>query len=387
MVKLGRFGLLGAMVLLGCSEGPEAWGGQILEVDGVLRVQNPSAPLVGPGEISASLLWSSTGPVEGDYWEAPNWVHADDDGVFVVDRQASKIHRLTLDGQTRVALGEPGAGPGQYRRIVDAVPTRAGLFVVDGGNGRVEVLSADGEILASSLLGQIVFTVVPLGDDAIAVSGMLGRDPRWQRIDAAGNLGDLEFPDFVDPDTTETTPSRASAWGQRPVRLRFASPQIQVFSAAGTLEKVIDVPLTVEEATDEEIEALVAEVTSTLAEDGLPSGVIQQQADQVRSRPRAKFRFRDVRFDAGSGLAAIWEQNPEDFGSGSASIHLLSPDGIYLGVLEFDRAWSAFDLRNGVLYALSRDLTTDLVTLQAFSVSIPSRVLERSRGLASGAAK
>jgi hypothetical protein len=110
--------------------------------------------------------------------------------------------------------------------------------------------------------------------------------------------------------------------------------------------------------------------------------VIQQQADQLRSRPRAKLRFRDLRFDGTSGLAAIWEQNPEDFGSGNASLHLLSTAGIYLGALEFHRAWSAFDLKNGVLYTLSRDPDTDLVTLEAFSLSVPGEVLERADRLA-----
>jgi len=383
MVNLSRISLLAAVVLLGCAEDREDWGGRVVEVEGVLRVENPSNPLADPETISADMLWSSTGPAEGDIWEAPNWVHADDGFVYVVDRLASKIHRFSLDGERSAALGEPGEGPGQYRRIIDAVPTGAGLFVVDGGNGRVEVLDSTGEILASSLLGQIVFSVVALGEGAIAVSGMLGRERQWQRIDAAGNRDQLNFPEFLDPDASEETPSRASTWRGRPVRLRFTSPQIQFFSAAGELEKVIDVPLPPEEATDEEIEALVSEMASVLSNDGLPSGVIQQQADQIRSRPRAKYRFRDIRFDASSGLVAIWEQNPEDFGSGSASLHLLSIDGIYLAVLDFGRAWSAFDLKNGVVYALSRDPDTDLVTLEAFSISVPKDLLEQAGELVS----
>lgn len=384
MVNLGRFGLLSMVVLVGCSESDERWGGQITETDGVLRVQNPSVPLAGPGAITARPLWRSSGPLDTDYWEAPNWVHADDEFVYVVDRQASKVHRLSLEGKPRSPLGEPGEGPGQYRRLVDAVPTEAGLFVVDGGNGRVEVLSPDGEIQASTLLGQVVFSVVPLGGDAIAVSGVTGREPAWQRIQADGTREAMEFPEFIDPDTGEPAPSRASTWANRPVRLRFTSPQIQIFSPTGELEKVIDLPLPEVEATDEEVEALVSEMARTLAEDGLPSGVIQQQADYLRTRSRAKFRFRDLRFDPSSELLTIWEQNPEDFGSGNASLHVLSLEGIYLGVLEFDLGWSAFDLKRGVLYALSRNPVTDLVTLQAYSISVPEDVLERAHDLYSG---
>ena len=385
MVNLSRISLLATVVLLGCGEDREDWGGRVFEDEGVLRVENPSTPLTDPGDISAELLWSSTGPAEGDIWEAPNWVHAGDVFVYVVDRLASKIHRLSLDGEPRAALGEHGEGPGQYRRIIDAIPTGAGLFVVDGGNGRVEILDPTGEILGSSLLGQVVFSAVPLGEAAIAVSGMLGRERKWQRIDAAGNREPMDFPEFWDPEAAEGTPSRASTWRGRPVRLRFNSPQIQFFSATGDLEKVIDVPLPPEEATDEEIEALVNEMASVLSNDGLPSSVIRQQAEQIRSRPRAKSRFRDIRFDASSGLAAIWEQNPEDFGSGDAALHLLSLDGIYLAVLNFDRAWSAFDLKSGVVYALSRDPVTDLVTLEAFSIFLPDDIFDRAGNLVSSA--
>ena len=375
MVNLGRACLLILPVLFGCQEDHEDWGGRMLKLDGVLRVENPSNPLADPGAISAELIWSSTGPAVGDIWEAPNWIHAGDRFLFVVDRLASKIHRFSLNGEPRESLGGAGEGPGQYRRIIDAIPTRAGLFVVDGGNGRVEVLDSAGEIIGSSLLGQVVFSAVPLGDSAIAVSGLLGREQQWQRIDAAGLREPFDFPEFHDPNAAEDTPSRAGSWKGQLIRLRFTSPQIQLFSFAGVLEKVIDVPLPHEEATDEEVEALVNEMASVLSEDGLSSGVIQQQAEQIRSRPRVKYRFRDVRFDDSSRLAAIWEQNPEDFGSGNASLHLLSLEGIYLGAVEFDRGWSSFDLRNGILYALSRDPITDLVTLEAFSISLPGDLL------------
>jgi hypothetical protein len=383
MARLGRLGLMAIPLLVGCSGSGEEWGGRIAEVDGVLRVENPTAPLIGSEEITVDLLWRSSGPIEGDFWEAPNKVHADESFVYIVDRQASKIHRLSLEGELRPSLGGPGGGPGQYGRIIDAVPTRQGLIVIDGGNGRVEVLSPEGEITASSRLGQVVLTVAPLGEDAVAVWGMLGREERWRRVDAEAYLEDLIFPEFIEADTAEAPPSRAGTWRGFPARLRFTAPQIQVFSPSGELKEVIDVPLEVQEATDGEIEAMVSEITSFLAEDGVSSDIIQEQANRIRSRPRAKSRFRDFRFDSRSGLAVIWEQNPEDFGSGPASLHLLSTGGIYLGVLRFDRAWSAFDLRDGVLYVLARDPATDLATLEAHSIGVPSGILERASELAS----
>ncbi len=383
MVKLSRFGIVVAVAVAGCTGTPEEWGGRVFVSDGVLRVENPIVPLAEPGAVEATLLWSSTGPEKGDFWEAPNRIHASDDFVYVVDRRASKIHRVTPNGELESSLGEPGGGPGQYRSIIDAVPTSSGLFVVDRRNARVEILDSTGGIVASARLDQPIIQVVPVAGDAIAVTAVPGGESGWQRIDASGAVESYTFPGFVDPDTVGVPDSRAGAWNGRPVRLRFTSPQIQIYSrAGGELEKVIDLPLPPEEATDEEIEAMVSEITSFLAEDGVSSAVIEDQARRIRSRPRTKYLYRDLQFDAPSGLMAIWEQNPEDFGSGNASLHLLSIDGIYLASLAFDRAWADFDLRHGVLYALSQDPLTHLVTLEAFSISVPDAVMERAAELA-----
>ncbi len=65
--------------------------------------------------------------------------------------------------------------------------------------GGWRVLDPVGEILGSGLLGQVVFSAVPLGDSAIAVSGLLGGEQQWQRIDAAGLREPFDFPEFHDP--------------------------------------------------------------------------------------------------------------------------------------------------------------------------------------------
>jgi hypothetical protein len=279
------------------------------------------------------------------------------------------------------SFGEPGEGPGQYRRIIDAIPTPAGLFVVDMANGRAEVLGADGGIAASHSLDRVVFEAMPFGEDAVAVFGILGSEEGWAKIDVAGVQEPLEFPDFEAEEGGAPPGSRASSWEEKLVRLRYTWPEVRVYSGEGDLERVIEVPLPPEEATEEEIEGIVREVTSVLAQDGLPSGVIQQQVNEIRNRPREKSRFRRIVFDDAGGLAGIWEQNPEDFGSGNATLHLLTTDGIYLAALAFDRPWADFALQGGVLYVLSRDPETDLATLMAYDLIVPSDLLDRARRL------
>lgn len=381
MVRFKPDLVLAFVLLAACSAEEGEWGGRVVEREGVVRVENPDRPLAAPGEVTAELAWVQTGPEAGGIWEVPRKIHVFRESIFLVDRQASKIHRLTLSGDLKPSFGTPGGGPGQYGFITDAIPTEAGLFVVDMGNARVEVLSDEGNLLASHPLGQIAYTAASLGPDAIALFGITESEPGWTKFEVDGERNPFDFPDFPHPPGSEGSFTRGSAWGDRLVRLRNTSPQVRIYSHDGRLGRVIDLPLPPEDATDEEVEGVVREVSSFLAEDGVPAGVIQQQVDAIRARPREKLKFRKIEFDDDGGLAAIWEQNPEDYGSGNATLHLLTIDGLYLARLEFDRPWGDFDLYGGVLYTLSRDPDTDLATLQAHRLVVPEALRERAGAL------
>jgi hypothetical protein len=69
------------------------------------------------------------------------------------------------------------------------------------------------------------------------------------------------------------------------------------------------------------------------------------------------------------------EQNPDEFGSGNATLHFLSPGGVYLAKADFPRSWRDFTLADGVVYALTRDPTTDLITLRAYRLNLPGTLL------------
>ena len=104
-----------------------------------------------------------------------------------------------------------------------------------------------------------------------------------------------------------------------------------------------------------------------------------------------KCRFGPLRFDASGRLAAFLEQNPDEFGSGSATLHLLSQDGVYLAKVAFPTAWRDFTIDDGVVYALTRDSDTDLISLRAYRVDLAeplfldaAAVLEEARRRAMG---
>ncbi|MGD2123345.1 MAG: hypothetical protein PVJ76_16450 [Gemmatimonadota bacterium] len=368
--------------LAACQGNPSRWTGEVVEEGGILHVRNPAQPLAQEGQVTVELLWSETGSSGNDLWEVPNKLRVAQGTVFLVDRQASRIHRVSLEGETLASFGEPGGGPGQYQRIIDAVPTQAGLFVVDGGNGRVEILSYEGEIRASHSLDRIVFLAEPLGPEAITLFYTRGGEPEWGSMDEAGSLEPHPFPDFQAPEGHLVPVSVGSTWEKNLVRLRYATPQIRLYSLDGHLEKEIMIPLPPMVATDAEVEELVLRTTGDMARVGIESDVIEHQAERIRARSRDKLSFRKIRFDDEGRLAGLWQQNPEDFGSGPATLHLLSIDGIYLARLEFDRPWADFDLSGARLFVLSRDPVTDLATLQAFDLRLPEGLMAEAESIA-----
>ena len=88
-----------------------------------------------------------------------------------------------------------------------------------------------------------------------------------------------------------------------------------------------------------------------------------------------KCRFGPLRFDPVGRFAAFLEQNPDEFGAGNGTLHVLSEDGVYLASLDFPDAWRDFTIHDGVVYALTRDSETDLITLRAYRVDLPEAAL------------
>lgn len=101
-------------------------------------------------------------------------VAPDAESVYVLDRLARRVYRVSIDGGVLTAFGEQGYGP---REIADAVAIRAsprGVWVLDGERGRFLLFSPDGDHLE---------TVAP------AVQWTLGRT--FAPVD-----GGLIFPDL-----------------------------------------------------------------------------------------------------------------------------------------------------------------------------------------------
>jgi len=379
--------------LVACSDAPQ-WTGLVEMRDGIEVISNPGDPLLAEAQEFVTDLWA----IQGSTWEDPSLVHAGSGFITVVDPKANRVHVVTTSGETRESLGQSGGGPGEFVRLLDAFPVDDRLVVLDGGRVSIDFLDFDGNYLSSLHLGSSAFGGVPLGDGEYLLSGQFGVREDPFVLDAKGRTGGwvrvsegqepIPFAPALEslPEEQGVQCSRFSSWPGGAARLRLTTPQIQLFDRGGRLLREIGISLPVEPTSDAERDFALSEMRSDLATSGVPPEFAQQQLIVMEERYLVKCRFGSLEFDPSGRLAAFLEQNPDEFGSGNATLHFLSQDGVYLAKVVFPTAWRDFTLDNGVVYALTRSPTTDLITLRAYRVDLPNslftdaaEVLEEAR--------
>ena len=311
----------------------------------------------------------------------------------MVDPQANQVHLVSTSGATEASLGRPGGGPGEFLHLLDAFRVGDSIVILDGGKGRVQYLDLEGNYLSSLHIDGQAWSGFSLGSGALLVKGEFLSDPTqdtrgdWVRMEEGREpvaFTDVGLPPL--PEEQGVQCSDLSAWWDGAARLRFTTPQIQLFDEAGrlTMESRIDLP--VEVITDAEREAALDALRDQLSARGMPPPFIEQSLVVNGERWKVKCRFGPLRFDPSGRLAAFLEQNPDSFGSGNATLHFLSREGIYLASIAFPTPWRDFAMDDGVVYALIRNPVTDIVDLEAFRVELPPtlfsdavRVLEEAR--------
>jgi hypothetical protein len=370
-----------------CSEAPQ-WPGSVEQRDGIEVIHNPADPLLPESEALVSELWT----VHEPGWVDPSRVHARSGTVIVVDPPANQIHIVSGSGRAQRSIGRPGGGPGEFLRLLDAFFDGDRIVVLDAGKGSVEYLDLEGNHLASLHIDGQPWGGFPLGDGTLLVKGEFLSDPTEETYGDWVRIKEGEDPSAFSALALEPLPeeqgvrcSDLSQWAGGAARLRFTTPRIQVFDPAGDLilESRIDLP--VEEVSDAERAAALSDLERRLTGRGLPPTFIQQNLIVQEERWSVKCRFGPLRYDSSGRLAAFLEQNPDEFGSGNATLHALTPDGIYLARSAFPTAWRDFTLDDGVIYALTRNPATDVVSLTAFQLDLPASGLEDATRVLDGA--
>ncbi len=369
------------LVFLCACSGPPQWNGSVQTMNGVEIVRNTAQPLLADAEGLVSLLWQ----MQGSDWIDPSRVHAASGLVVVVDLPANQLHRVSGSGDPLPSVGRRGGGPGEFLHLVDAFQVGSRIAALDAGKGTVEYLDLEGAFLSATFLDGQPWNGFPLADGTLLAKGEFLSDP------AQETMGDwVRVEEGREPEAFTTEPlaplpeeegvacSDLSGWGDGAARFRFTTPQVQVFDASGALVRQVFVALPVEEVPAAERDAALAELERNLAGHGLPAPFVQQNLAVMEERWRVKCRFGPLRYDASRDLAAFLEQNPEDFGSGNATLHFLSGTGVYLARVAFPKPWEDFAMDDGVVYALTRDPVTDVNTLEAFRVELPESLLSEA---------
>jgi hypothetical protein len=159
----GVAALLAGAILAGgawaCSGdgGAAGWGGSVeTRPDGAVVVRSPESPAWEEGRgwrLVEDLRIGSrdgAGPDAFSSMMSLSLAVADDGSIFVLDGQAGEVRVFGPAGDHVRTFGRAGAGPGEFR-----APTLAGwgaeghLWVVDPGNARYSVFTADGDYVTS----------------------------------------------------------------------------------------------------------------------------------------------------------------------------------------------------------------------------------------------
>ncbi|MGW8265494.1 MAG: hypothetical protein ACWGSQ_03950 [Longimicrobiales bacterium] len=371
--------LVTALFPSACSDAPR-WTGSVEVRDGIEVISNPGDPVLREDQGVTSELWN----VQGPDWVDPSRVHAQSGLITLVDPPANQVHLLLASGEAQPSIGRPGGGPGEFLRLLDAFPDGDRLVVLDGGRGGVQYLDLEGRYLSSLHLEGQPWDGFLLDGGRLLVKGEFLSDPTEESFGDWVTVTDDGKPSAFTSHTLEPSPEEQGVqcsdlfpWAGGAARLRFTTPQIQLFGPAGGLRREIRIDLPVEPVSDSERDLALSALRRTLAGRGLPPEFIQQNL-----RWRVKCRFGPLRFDPSGRFAAFLEQNPDNFGSGPATLHFLSQDGVYLARVPFPTPWRDFALDDGVIYALTRDPTTDVISLTAYRVDFPQALLlEASRAL------
>ena len=266
-------------VLLSATVSPGAtaqWKGTVKDSAGITIVSNTEQ-----GSWDSSTRWQveeelRIGVAEGD----PNyqfgrigWITVGSDGtIYVLDQQSQHVRAFSPAGQYLNTLGGPGAGPGELGAAVVFVVAGPGdtLFIPDVANRRVNLFAPDGSaagsfpldlqqglptIWKSTSAGVVASQIRPLNLPQTAADASSKRDTMDAIVlyDTKGSAIDtiLRFPSGKTLNLGGSNPeinlySPEPAWHLADdMRVLYGvndNYRIGVYSAAGTLERIIEMP-------------------------------------------------------------------------------------------------------------------------------------------------
>lgn len=357
--------------------GAPDWAGTRDTIAGVEVVRNPAAPLLDDDAVVATALWATDGGSDADdapEWEQPSSVRAVGGAVYVLDRMAGRIYRYAAtDGAFLAAIGRKGGGPGEVAQPL-GFAVRAGEVIMADGASEMEVFDTVGAHLRSIRPDGLVLDIDPFGPDRLLLHLFpVGNTSRWAIVGPDGERRPLDPPAWTAGAPQDVPDCILDATsGPMIARAHCAMLRIQFIRDDGTVDGEIIVDRAPEYSTEAELDAYAARLRRDLGGLNARPEEIERATRDLRERMRVKQIFGGVRHDSRTGHSWVWEQRSEEFGGGAATLHLFDESGVYLARVAFQRPWYSFDVAGDRIYALERDPETDLATLVAYRVSVPS---------------
>ena len=376
-VLLANFVVLSAC---GSSADAPAWAGRREMIDSVEVVWNPAEPMLPAGQVTLTLLWH-TQPSESDpdsIWERPSKIRAAAHGVYVLDRQASRVYRLDNDDGSWIgSIGKPGGGPGEIDRPFGLALRDSVVAIGDGGKSAVSVFDLDGRFLRTHAIEGFGMDLHPYGSDDLVVYAMV---PESRSIGATYSVvGDDARDKVIAFEQAPLTPDeypdqdcmRTNKTTHLVMRLRCIIPLFVVLDESGGILRQVVVDVQPRKVPAEEIDRILEERFARFSSNRA-FAVANEMRAQLRKGMQYENRYRAIQHDAESSIFFLWEQAPAEMGSGSAMLHVFSDDGRYLARVEAAELWQDFDIKSGVIYAIVIDPDTDLRSAAAYRLNLPA---------------
>ena len=314
------------------------------------------APLSDVERLSLERVWE-VGP---ESWADPTKVSIDDERVAVVDPQSLRVHLFdAASGAPLSVFGRRGEGPGEWRRVSDAVLVGGRVAVsrsaveglvlhdltgaeegtLDFGIRSPEVLGGPGErVLATSMMRPSIALV---GDD----------------------IAEFELPASTYPESEFGPCSEFAPSLEGFVRLRCTAGRMEFHDATGALVRRTEWPQDPEEASSRQLDDFIDRFWDAQRGDRERGPLVDRQLDALAERSRIMPRFSHIRSNRLDGSFLVVEQPFDGYGGVPATLHRLDTEGRHLGIAETDLLVRDAAMHGDRVALLIVDPATGLVSL------------------------
>ena len=156
--------LFSLLLLFSCGKSDQPY--TIETKDGVKYIHN-HAPLWYDEPKVALEFVQKIGELEGEdenylFYEPFEVVRDSEGNIFVVDGGNRRVQKFNADGQYIFTIGREGQGPGEFSDAIVRnsysinIDSESNIYVNDSGNTRIHVFSSDGKYLRGIRLGKLI---------------------------------------------------------------------------------------------------------------------------------------------------------------------------------------------------------------------------------------